>query len=118
MTDLGTLVGPTGLLSVAHGINNSGTIVGFSYFSPGVNHAFVYDNGVMSDLNNLTVNLPGNWTLEQATGINASGEIVGWGYYDNTFNEEAFLLTPTPEPGSLALLAMGGLGLMLRRRRF
>lgn len=35
----------------------------------------------------------------------------GGGHYDN------FLLTSTPEPGSLVLLAVGGLALMTRRRR-
>jgi probable HAF family extracellular repeat protein len=43
-------------------------------------HAFLYQNGVMQDLNRLLP--PGSgWVLEAATAINGSGEIAGFGAY-------------------------------------
>jgi probable HAF family extracellular repeat protein len=119
MTDLGPDA------ETALGINDSGTIVGIG----GGTYAYVYTSadGVLN-LNNLTVNLPIGWTLVEATAINDCGDIVGWGTpgpylgfgnpgTDSGFETEAFLLTPTPEPGSLGLLAIGGIGLLLRGRR-
>jgi len=40
------------------------------------------------------------WTLINAEGINNSGQIVGT---DPSGQTEAFLLTPTPEPSTVAL---------------
>ena len=81
MKDLGTLAAPYNSGSEALGINLSGQIVGTSwdYPLPGdfQYRAFLYSNGTMEDLNNLT-SLPAGWTLEQATAINNSGQIVGW----------------------------------------
>jgi probable HAF family extracellular repeat protein len=95
---LGTLAAPFDYGSQAYGINVSGQVVGTSWsLSAGsagpyfTYHAFVYSNGAMEDLNNLT-SLPSGWMLEDATAINASGQICGWG------NKGAFLLTPI-EPG-------------------
>jgi hypothetical protein len=55
-------------------------------------HAFLYSNGTMEDLNNLT-SLPAGLTLWEATAINNSGQVVG-----EASNGDAFLLTPL-EPG-------------------
>ena len=103
MKDLGTLSAGTGW-SAAYGINNDGLIVGESN-----GDAFIYSNGVMQDLNLL---IPSNsdWTLEEATGINDSGQIVGEGV-NPSGQPEAFLLTPTPEPSTLALPVGGAVGL-------
>ena len=68
----------------------------------------------MSDLNSLTTNLPTGFVLTNATGINSLGDIVGYGT-NSAGQQEAFLLTPVPEPGALTLLALGGLGLLLKR---
>jgi probable HAF family extracellular repeat protein len=101
MTDLGTLPAPLNTGSEAFGINLSGVIVGsswnLSYIGPNnlplyTYHAFVYSNGAMEDLNNLT-SAPG-LTLWQATAINASGQIVGYGVINSTYQDFAFLLTP------------------------
>ncbi|MGD1031996.1 MAG: hypothetical protein ABSA05_12745 [Opitutaceae bacterium] len=80
--------------STAYAINNSGTIVGLSYVQTGgpqyfldSQHAFVYRNGMMTDLNSL-VSLPGV-TLSIASGINDHGQIVCSGDDDNSY-----LLTP------------------------
>ncbi len=71
--DLGTL----GTLSIAYGINNSGTIVG-SYDNSDIppeegieTHAFVYQNGVMSDLGSL------GGGYSEAHAVNDQGVIVG-----------------------------------------
>ena len=90
-------------------------MVGYSYTAPGVYHAFSYSSGTMTDLNSLTTNLPDGFVLDQASAINSLGDIAGYG--ENSLGQdEAFLLTPTPEPASLALLAVAGLGMLLLKR--
>jgi len=56
------------LTGAALAINNSGAAVGYSYLSSGTTHAFVYLNGVMTDLGG---------TGSQAFAINNSGMIAG-----------------------------------------
>ena len=90
VTDLGTL--PGGTRSRAYGINNAGQVTGYSD-----GHAFVYSNGQMMDLNALIDPALGV-TLLEGRGINDSGQIVA----NSAFR--AYLLTPIPEPGTLALL--------------
>jgi probable HAF family extracellular repeat protein len=82
MTDLGVL--PGHLSSVAMGVNNRGVIVG-----SGDNTAFVYKDGVMSDLNDL---IPPGFQLVYAVGINDSGQIIATGFTNH--QERALLLTP------------------------
>jgi probable HAF family extracellular repeat protein len=120
LLDLGTL--PGGFNSEAFGINNSGQVVGFVYMtdlgSAGAQDAFLYSDGLMQDLNSL-IPLNSGWTLEDATGINDSGQICGYGI-NSSGQGDAFLLTPTPEPSTFALLTAGAIGLIgygLRRRR-
>ena len=73
VTDLGTL--PGGSESYAFGINNNGQVVGEAETASGVQHAFLYSNGTMTDLNNL---IPTPYNYESAaTGINDSGQVVG-----------------------------------------
>ncbi len=113
MQDLGLFPGALG--SGASGINNVGQIVGGGYMQGGGSHAFVYSSVAgMQDLNSL-ISPSSGWTLEDAIAINDSGEIVGYGI-DPSGQTEAFLLTPTPEPGTLSLLTICGL-LLVRRRR-
>jgi probable HAF family extracellular repeat protein len=111
-TDLGTL---GGTMSQGIAMNDNGTTIGNSTL-PGdaVFHAFIFDTQ-MIDLNSL---IPANsgWVLQYANGINDAGLIVGGGTFGGTGH--AFLLTPVPEPGSLALLAAAmGAGIAYRRRR-
>jgi hypothetical protein len=71
----------------------------------------------MYDLNRLIAPNSG-WTLEYAAGINDSGQICGCGI-NPAGQTEAFLLTPTPEPSTCALLfvvAIALAGWALRRR--
>jgi probable HAF family extracellular repeat protein len=70
MTDLGNL-GGTSSPSVAHGINNSGQVVGVSYTSSGNGRAFLYSGGVMTNLGTL------GGATSAANGINNSGQVVG-----------------------------------------
>ena len=92
MIDLGTL--PSGARSQGFGINNDGSVVGFSSGIRFARHAFLYSNGRIRDLNNL---IPANsgWTLLQADGINDSGQITGQGLNPQQ-QLRAFLLTPAP----------------------
>jgi probable HAF family extracellular repeat protein len=105
MIDLGALAGPA---SQANGINDAGQVVGWSTRY----RAFLYADGKMIDLNNL---LPAGsgWTLLAAQAINNNGQIVGYGT-NAAGSRDGFLLTPvsTPEPSALALLALGGAGLL------
>jgi hypothetical protein len=55
------------------------------------------------------------WTLQVATAINDSGEIVGHGVNPEG-QEDAFLLTPVPEPSSLGVVTLA-MSLLLRLRR-
>jgi len=113
MEDLGTL--PGGTSSDGYGINAAGEVVGNSTITgDSYPHAFLWsDSGGMEDLNNLIAAGSG-WTLVYPSGINDSGQICGWGFYG--VHPEAFLLTPTPEPASLVILALSGVSLLLRRR--
>lgn len=93
MQDLGTLQGD--FFSVApccHTINNRGQIVGFSIPGPlGSGRAFLWQKGVMTDLNTL-IPKSSPWYLLQALSINDAGQIVGYGTING--NVHAFIATP------------------------
>ena len=97
----------------ANGINNSGQIVGSTN-----SQAFLYDGGTMYNLNSLLA--PGSrWNLYDATAVNNNGQIVGYGL-NPAGQTDAFLLTPTPEPSTVVLLAVGAVALIgyrLRKKR-
>ncbi|NQT11450.1 MAG: DUF3466 family protein, partial [Planctomycetes bacterium] len=84
VTDLGALGGPK---SAAHGINASGQVVGVADTASGSRHAFLYDDGKMTDLGTLA---GPEGPFSQAFCINASGQVVG---YSNAVgqNRHAFL---------------------------
>ncbi|HZD30859.1 MAG TPA: hypothetical protein VE779_04280 [Candidatus Angelobacter sp.] len=89
MEDLGTL--PGHVASTASGINDDGTVVGLSFDANFNGHAFIWQHGTMSDLNNLAPNSP--MYLFSACGINAQGEIAGLGV-TSTGEFHAYLATP------------------------
>ena len=90
MQDLGTLSGDVASLSL--GINQAGSIVGASLdanFNP---RAFLWSNGVMTDLNTL-VAAPSPLYLLTGCSINSRGEITGLGV-TNTGEIHTYLATP------------------------
>jgi probable HAF family extracellular repeat protein len=88
---LGTLPGDS--FSIAWGINIQGQIVGQSINASGASRAFIWRNGVMTDLNTLIV--PGVVSLVYANDINDSGEIAGGAYNSTTGDYPAFLAVPS-----------------------
>jgi probable HAF family extracellular repeat protein len=114
MTDIDTL---GSVSSSAAAINNRGQIVGMWAGPHTSNQGFLYENGVMTDFRSL-IDPSVNWSKMEGTGINDLGWIIGVGY--NAQNQQhAFLMTPVPEPSTLALLLTASLGGLLwwRRRR-
>jgi probable HAF family extracellular repeat protein len=72
----------------AEDINDAGQIVGWT-----TGGAYIYENGVVTNLNTLIP--PGTgFNLQAATGINNAGQIVGYGFAGG--RTRAFLLTPVP----------------------
>jgi len=108
MEDLGTLGGDW---SYAQAINDYGSIVGGSFIEPDneVYHAFIYEEGVMADLNSELDTSGMGWELIEAYDINDAGQIVGVGTYEN--QQHIFRLTPvtllppeiTGQPGDVTV---------------
>ena len=103
--NLGTLPsnGPgsePGLTSSAYDINDLNQVVGHSWLvtantslnDPTKYHAFLWEKGQMTDLNDLPdLPLPEGWILTRAKGINEHGDIVGVGLLNGI--EHGFLLS-------------------------
>jgi probable HAF family extracellular repeat protein len=89
--DLGTLPGDSN--SAALSINNQGDVVGVSNDPSGNPRAFLWQDGVMHDLNEL-VPTDSPIYLLFAAGIDSRGEIAGWGVVKSTGEVHAFLATP------------------------
>jgi probable HAF family extracellular repeat protein len=89
--DLGTL--PGDVSSQANGINDRGQVVGVSCDATGNCRAFLWEDGVMKDLNTLVA--PGYPAiLTTAQDINDRGEITGRAFDPLTGERPAFLATP------------------------
>jgi probable HAF family extracellular repeat protein len=133
MRDLGTLGGSN---SSGRAVNDSGQVAGNSQITGDTAyHAFLYTGtpgagGMMIDLDVwLDANNPtegARWTLLGARGLTDGGLITGVGLYDPdgpggiTADSRAYLLDASsivPEPSALALLGLGGLTFLRRRRR-
>lgn len=130
--DLGTLA--PGRNSEAFSINNQGEVVGTAEAITGFtlhtnpitgvittitnfqNHAFLYSNGSMTDLNSL-ISTNSGWELYYAFGINNSEQIVGWGSMDGGDHIRSFILQ-VPEPSVPALCILAASAFALRTRRF
>ena len=77
----------------AQAINAYGTIVGWSLTRTGAQHAFMYANGVMTDLNSLNASGAQGWTMFEADSVNDEGQIVGRAA-NAQGQTEIFILTP------------------------
>ena len=91
IVDLGTLAGDA--TSQATGINAAGQIVGTSCSASGSCRAFLWQNGVMVDLNTL-VSPHGPTMLESAQDINDAGTITGRALNRRTGVRSAYQATP------------------------
>jgi probable HAF family extracellular repeat protein len=120
-TQAGGMVGlgwlPQQNQSIAHGVSGDGSVIVGE--SRGSNYkAFIWDQTHgMRELRQVLIDLGLNlngWQLIQANGVSADGlTIVGYGY-DPAGRSEAWVAR-IPEPGTLALLALGA-ALLARRR--
>jgi probable HAF family extracellular repeat protein len=94
MTDLGTL--PGDVSSVANDINAQGQVVGVSCDADRNCRAWLWDDGVMMDLNTL-IPPDSPLYLTWGGGINDRGEIAGTAVLKSNPNEQpAFLAIPAP----------------------
>jgi probable HAF family extracellular repeat protein len=93
MIDLGTLSGDVS--SSGDGINNLGQVVGGSFDENGNGRAYLWQNGVMTDLNTLIHPNSPLYLLEATGTINDKGQIAGIALQISTGETHAFLATPT-----------------------
>jgi probable HAF family extracellular repeat protein len=92
MQDLGTLAGDSS--SGAFGINDEGQVVGNSCDTNNNCRAFVWENGVMTDLNTLVCR-GSSLYLTYGGDINDRGEIAGEAFVQETGASPAFLAVPS-----------------------
>jgi probable HAF family extracellular repeat protein len=93
MTDLGTLPGDIG--SDGDGINDLGQVVGGSWDAEGNDRAYLWQHGVMTDLNTLIPPDSPLYLIEATGTINDLGQIGGIALQISTGEVHAFLATPT-----------------------
>jgi len=113
--DIGML-GPAYNYSEIFDTNASRQAVGLSRLaaSPFTSDPFLYDDGVMVNLNTV---LPAGsgWVLQRAFSIDDAGVIMGTGTFNGA--QSAFKLTPVPEPAAIAGMTLMTAAAALRRRR-
>lgn len=106
-TALGTLSSFSGG-SLDVSINDLGQVVGDIGYGA---TAFIWVNGTMTGLNDILGDA--SWDLKAASDINENGWIIGTGTHDGS--NVAYVMVP--EPATMSLLAIGGLGVLIRRKR-
>ena len=111
MIDIGVLGGDF-KYSYASGVNDSGQVVGTSKTATNISHAFIYEDGEMWDINDLTIMNADDFIFRTASDINDFGWIVGTGKYPGG-NLRPYLLrtnigngsdSNVPEPATVILL--------------
>jgi probable HAF family extracellular repeat protein len=97
-------------------INDNGVVVGYEVVG-GVDHAAIWNNGTVTDLNTLCASvLPTGWVLNDAMAIDDNGDVAGFGTDPSNNATQAFVIygaVPTPEPSTLVLAAGGLLGMLV-----
>lgn len=106
MIGLGALNLPGHVYSEAHAVNESRQVVGLSC-SDLTCRAFLWQNGVMTDLNDL-VTLPPGQMLNLALDINDAGVIVGRGSQTSPGTILAYVATPAGSVASAATAPNAG----------
>jgi probable HAF family extracellular repeat protein len=91
--------------SAAFGVNDKEQIVGLSRGGPYVFRALLWEDGIMTDINELT--LPGSPFLLYANDINNRGEIVGQAFNPDTEEAPAFVGTPSHSDASASSAVRG-----------
>ena len=129
LQDLGTLSGSLHTTSVGEAVNDAGQVVGYSTFPFDPNnpfdtqHAFLFSDGSMKDLNSLIA--PGlGFTLTNAISISNTGFILADGE-DAFGNSATYLLQLNPVPeasttvsfGLLLALGLGGMVIAAKRKK-
>lgn len=109
-------VSSTDIHSGISGLNDLGDLVGNHTLSNNQTRAYLYEAGVglVDDLND-DIDPSLGWNLSSATDINNHGQIIGTGYKNGQMR--GFLLTPVPEPATMATFGLGIAALIARRRK-
>jgi probable HAF family extracellular repeat protein len=114
-----TLDDPNGTNTMILGLNNTGDAVGSFMDANGMTNGFVYNYLTNTwqtvDDPHASPNAAFDVTGTTINGLNDQGQLVG--FYSDGTNVDGFLATPTPEPGSLAIVAAGLVALALRTKR-
>jgi probable HAF family extracellular repeat protein len=92
-TDLGVLTGD--LFSEAFALNSHGQIVGVSFGGANGSHAFIYENGALTDLNSVLGTGNGD-IYRSAQDINDAGQITGRVFDAASGKTLTFIATPIP----------------------
>jgi probable HAF family extracellular repeat protein len=118
MVDLGFL--GSGIRAAALGLNNAGMVVGYSEWSadfPDDNHAFLFADNAMVDLNTL-IDPASGWTILSAKDINDAQQILAYACREGVCGNVRLdlIASAVPEPHAWMMVA-AGLALMGSRRR-